>query len=439
MLARVAAGVDDGCTMMTSPSASLRSTLALFLCSSSLVTAYGAKSEAAPDHWVGTWATADVDRPNANGALGGADMTLRQIVHVSLGGALVRVELSNEFGTEPLTVGEAHIALAAAKGDIGLMSANALTFSGKASVVIPAGAVAVSDPAGLTLPALSDVAISLFLPAQKMSHLTVHGSAYQTNYMVPGNVVGAKSLPTDGMKTAASWFFLKAIDVQTAAANGAVVAFGDSITDGTASTPDTNGRWPDELARKLQGNKKTVGMGVLNLGIGGNRVLHDGTGPSALARFDTDVLGQSGVRYMIVLESINDIGHAADPVKPYDVVTAEDLIAGLTQLVERAHMHGIKVFGATLTPYLGAKYASPAGEEMRKAVNQFIRTGKVFDGVIDFEAATQDAASGAFRAAYDRGDHLHPNDAGLKAMGDAVDLKLFEPNKQEKYDITHQP
>ena len=407
------------------------------MCAGSAVT-YAAKPGPAPDHWVGTWATADVERPNSNGAFGGGDITLRQIVHVSLGGALVRVELSNQFGTEPLTVGAVHIALPGAKGDIALMSANALTFSGRSSVVIPPGAVAVSDPAGLALPALSDLAISIFLPAQKISHLTVHGSAYQTNYMAPGNVAGAKSLPPEGVKTAASWFFLKAVDVKTAAANGAVVAFGDSITDGTASTPDTNGRWPDVLARRLQGSKATAGLGVLNVGIGGNRVLHDGTGLNALARFDTDVLGQSGVRYLIVLESINDIGHAADPVKPYDVVSAEDLIAGLTQLVERAHAHGIKVFGGTLTPYVGAKYASPAGEEMRKEVNQWIRTGKAFDGVIDFEAATRDKSTGAFLAADDRGDHLHPNDAGLKAMGEAVDLKLFLPSAQEKYDITHQ-
>lgn len=421
-------------TMMTSSPARL--CLALTAC---FLTAHAAKPGPAPDHWVGTWATADTDRSNANGAFGGADMTLRQIVHVSLGGPLVRIELSNEFGTEPLTVGAAHIALAVeGKGDISLMSANAMTFSGKSSVVIPAGATVVSDPAALTLPPLSDLAISVFLPAQKMSHLTVHGSAYQTNYQVPGNVVGAKSLPADAVKTSGSWFFLKAVDVKTAASAGAVVAFGDSITDGTASTPNTNGRWPDVLARRLQGNKQTAGLGVLNLGIGGNRVLHDGAGPSALARFDTDVLGQSGVRYMIVLESINDIGHAADPAKPNDIVTADDLIAGLTQLAERAHMHGIKVFGATLTPYAGAGYMSPAGEEMRKAVNQFIRTGKVFDGVIDFEAATQDKATGAFLPAHDHGDHLHPNDAGLKAMGDAIDLKLFQLNKQEKYDITHQ-
>jgi len=260
----------------------------------------------------------------------------------------------------------------------------------------------------------------------------VHNSAYQTNYMVPGNVAGEKSLRVEGTKKFSNWFFLQAVDVKVPAADGAVVAFGDSITDGTASTPDTNQRWPDLLALRLAANKATAGLGVLNVGIGGNRVLHDGTGPSALARFDTDVLAQSGVKYVIVLESINDIGHAYDPKKPYDVVTADDLIAGLTQLAERAHMHGIKIFGATLTPYtggtpnVGTGYMSPAGEQVREAVNAFIRSGKIFDGVIDFEKAAADPANpNAWSATADHGDHLHPSDAGMKAMADSVNLKLF--------------
>jgi lysophospholipase L1-like esterase len=409
--------------------------------------AFAAKPAPPPDHWVGTWSTASVDRPAAQAApLLATDLTLRQTVHVSLGGPLVRLELSNEFGTEPLMVGEVHIALG--KGaDIDLMSANALTFSGRPTVTIPAGATVVSDPVALKLPALSDLVISIFLPAQTITHLTVHNSAYQTNYSAPGNVAGQRSLPEgDTTKKLASWFFLKAVDVMTPAETGAVVAFGDSITDGTASTPDTNQRWPDLLAKRLHDRKETAGLGVLNAGIGGNRVLHDGTGPSALARFDTDVLAQSGVRYLILLESINDIGHAFDPTKPYDVVTAGDLIAGLTQLAERAHMHGIKVFAATLTPYLaadkGAGYSSPQGEQERLAVNQFLRTSKVFDGVIDFEQATRDKSNTAsvfWNPAYDRGDHLHPSDAGMHAMADSIDLKLFEPTRQEKYDITHQP
>ena len=399
-----------------------------------------------PDHWVGTWSTSDVDRPVPAGApIVANDVTLRQTVHVSLGGSMVRIELSNEFGTEPLKIGEVHIALG--KGaDIELSTANALTFSGRPAVIIPPGAIVVSDPAALKLPALSDLVISMFLPGQSIKHVTVHNSAFQTNYSAPGNVAGEKSLPSgDTTRKVTNWFFLKAVDVRTPADTGTVVALGDSITDGTASTPDTNQRWPDLLARRLHEDKATAGLGVLNEGIGGNRVLHDGTGPSALARFDTDVLSQSGVKYLIILESINDIGHAYDPNKPYDVVTAEDLIAGLTQLAERAHMHGIKVFGATLTPYLaadkGAGYSSPQGEQVRQAVNKFIRTSQVFDGVIDFEQATRDKTNvtGIFwNPTYDRGDHLHPSDAGMHAMADSIDLKLFQPGK-EKYDITHQP
>jgi lysophospholipase L1-like esterase len=414
--------------------------LALSFCALSLLApAQPAAFAAEPDHWVGTWATADVERANTKGDFAATDMTYRQIVHVSLGGSMVRVEFSNRFGTDPLTIGAAHIALAAAKGDIELPSANALAFGGHPSVIIPPGAIVVSDPVALKLPALSDLAISIFLPAQKITHITQHGAAYQTNYMAPGNVVGEKSLPAassdatqPGTKTVANWFFLKSVEVKAPAASAAIVAFGDSITDGTASTPNTNQRWPDLLARRLQADRKTAGLGVLNLGIGGNRVLHDGTGPSALARFDPDVLDQAGVKYMIVLESINDIGHAYDLKKPYDMVSADDLIAGLTQLIERAHMHGIKVFGATLTPYfsatdpkLSASYSSAEGEAVRQAVNKWIRTGHAFDGVIDFEAATQDKATGSYIPADEHGDHLHPNDAGMKVMSDAIDLKLF--------------
>ncbi|HMF62897.1 MAG TPA: SGNH/GDSL hydrolase family protein, partial [Edaphobacter sp.] len=179
-------------------------------------------------------------------------------------------------------------------------------------------------------------------------------------------------------------------------------------------------------ARRLQANKKTAQLGVLNEGIGGNRVLHDNTGPNSLARFDRDVLAQTGVKYLIILEGINDIGHAQDPVKPYDVVTAEDLIVGLGQMAARAHAHGIKVYGATLTPYVGAKYSSPAGEKMRQAVNQWIRTSNQLDGFIDFDKAAQDPANPAvFSSTADSGDHLHPADAGYKAMGESIDLKLF--------------
>ena len=393
-----------------------------------LVLVFALKAGAAPpeqEHWVGTWATAPFAEGNKDG-IGASDITLRQIVHTSLGGSRVRIVLSNEFGTDPLTIGAAHVAISAApkSSEISLASANALTFSGKASVTIPPGAVAVSDPADLKLPALADLAVSIFLPAQPIRSLSQHSFAAQTNYMATGNVVSVKTL--DAPKTFASWYFLKGVDVLAAANDAAVVAFGDSITDGALSTYDTNARWPDVLARRLHADKKTESLAVLNEGIGGNRVLHDGTGPSALARFDRDVLAQAGVKYLIIMESINDIGGATNPKNPHDVVTAGDLIAGIQQMVERAHIHGIKVFGATLTPYVGAGYQSPAGEVMRTAVNDWIRSSQSLDGVIDFDMATRDQSNPSVFAKFaDSGDHLHPGDAGYKAMGEAIDLKLF--------------
>lgn len=418
-----------------------------------------------PDHWVGTWATAPfagnngrpaapaqlvpVTTPQATTAptqtapaasapapaprpsrppaivYGAADTTLREIVHVSLGGPQVRVIFTNEFGTEPLTIGAAHVAVSQGGSNINLVSAAGLTFGGRASVVIPPGALVVSDPAMLKLPAAADLAISFFIPTQTITHLSAHGSADQTSYAAPGNVVGAKSL--DSPTEISSWPFVKGVDVKVSADSAAVVALGDSITDGAFATNNANARWPDELARRLLADKKTANLSVLNLGIGGNRVLNDVTGPSALARFDRDVLAQSGVKYLIILESINDIGHATDPVRPNGIVTADDLIVGLTQLAERAHTHGIKVYAATLTPDGKSKYDTPGEEPMRQAVNQWIRTTNQVDGFIDFDKATQDpAAPSQFLPAYDHGDHLHPNDVGYKAMGDAIDLKLFE-------------
>jgi lysophospholipase L1-like esterase len=379
---------------------------------------------APPDHWVGTWATSPVALPNPDAKFGAADTTYREIVHVSLGGSRIRIILSNEFGLDPLTIGSANVALRTTGSEIDLPSASALTFSGRPSITIPPGALAISDPVNLKLPAFADLAVSLFVPSQAMHQVTHHSFADQTGYTALGDVVSAKSL--DAPAEITSWPFLKGIDVTADDKSAAIVTFGDSITDGAHSTRDANSRWPDLLARRLQANKKTANLGVLNEGIGGNRILHDVTGPSALARFDRDVLAQSGVKYLIILESINDIGHAQDPVKPYDVVTADDLIAGLSQLATRAHTHGIKVYGATLTPYIGAKYASPAGEAMRQAVNKWIRTTNQLDGFIDFDKATQDPANPAvFSATADSGDHLHPGDAGYKSMADFIDLNLF--------------
>ena len=383
-----------------------------------------AASAASPDHWVGSWAAAPVAMPNPEAKFGSADTTYREIVHVSIGGPAVRVILTNEFGLESLTIGAANISLSAGGSEINSAASAPLTFNGRPSITIPAGALAVSDPVSLKLPPSSDVAVSLFVPAQAISQVTHHGFADQTSYSAAGNVTGAKAL--DAPTNIYSWPFLKGVDVSADDKAAAIVTFGDSITDGAHSTRDANARWPDVLARRLQADKKTAKLGVLNEGIGGNRILHDNTGPSALARFDRDVLAQAGVKYLVIMESINDIGHAKDPNRPYDVVSAEDLIAGLSQLATRAHTHGIKVIGATLTPYVGAKYSSPAGESMREAVNQWIRTTNQLDGVIDFDKVTRDPAKpNVFLPADDSGDNLHPSDAGYKAMADSIDLKLF--------------
>ncbi|WP_213804039.1 SGNH/GDSL hydrolase family protein [Granulicella sp. dw_53] len=378
-----------------------------------------------PDHWVGTWAASPIAVTNPEGQIIAPDTTLREIVRVSLGGPLVRVIFSNEFGLDPLTIGAARIALSASQSEVSLPSTNILTFGGHPTVTIPPGALILSDPVALKLPAFADVAVSLYLPEQPMRQVTVHSSALQTSYAAPGNVVGAKQL--DAPKEIFNWPILKGIDVKLDGDSAAIVTLGDSITDGAQSTRNTNARWPNVLAARLQANKKTAKLAVLNEGIGGNRLLHDVAGPSALARFDRDVLAQAGVKYLIFLEGINDIGHATNPVNPDNPVTADELIAALGQIAERAHTHGIKVIGATLTPYIGAKYASPEGEAMRQAINKWIRTTNQIDGVIDFEKATQDPANPAvYSSAADSGDHLHPANAGYKLMGDSIDLKLFE-------------
>src|SRR5579875_2523593 len=371
-------------------------------------------------HWVGTWSTAPVSTSNSNFS---EDTTLREIVHVSIGGSSVRIVLSNAFGTDTLKIGGANVALVAEGSNIKGSAVPAL-FSGQPAVDIPAGAEVVSDPIALPLPALSDLAVTVFLPGQTVSTVTQHGFADQTNYELAGNQLTSGDFA--GATTLRSWPFLKAVEVSASADAGAIVCFGDSITDGALSTLDKNARWPDVLARRLQVDKKTAQLGVLNEGIGGNRLLHDVTGPNALERFDRDVLDQSGVKYLIILEGINDIGHAYDPQKPYDVITAEQLEMALTQLIERAHAHGIKVFGATLTPYVGAKYQSPQGEKVREAENDFILHSGKFDGVIDFAKATADPTDPTrFAPAANSPDNLHPRDAGYLIMGNSIDLSLF--------------
>ena len=351
------------------------------------------------------------------------NQTIRQIVRTSIGGTRVRVVLSNAFGTAPLEIGAGHLALRDKDTAIVASSAKPLTVSGASKFSVLAGATVVSDPVDLTVAPVSDLVIDLYVPGDlgiSPSPVTTHNGASQTNFVSEtGNHSGAAALPVSGRSGA--WFMIARVEVMAPAGTGAVVTFGDSITDGARSTADTNNRWPDQLARRLAG-RKSPGVAVLNAGISGNRVLGDGAGVSALARFDRDVLMQTGVTHVVVMEGINDIGIARNNPSP----TAEDLIAGHKQLIDRAHARGLKIYGATLTPYEGAAYYTPEGEAKRQALNNWIRTSKAYDGVIDFDMITRDpAAPTKFLPAYDSGDHLHPGDAGYKAMDDAVDLALF--------------
>ncbi len=373
-------------------------------------------------HWVGTWATAPMIPMNDSGLLPFSNATLREIVHTSISGNRVRVRFTNRYGILPLQISSAHIALSAGNGDTQQGSDRLLMFNGQITVKIPAGAEMYSDPVDINLPAFSDVTVSFYLPSQDLPNYTYHSDARQTNYMVEGNETTAATLHDARKQT--SWYFLDGIDVLAGNDDaGAVVAFGDSITDGAYSTVDANHRWPDYLAVKLSKNRSSAQLSVLDEGIDGNRILNDGWAQNALARFDRDVLAQSGVKYLIVLEGINDIGRLSHPRAPADDVSVIDLETGMKQLVDRAHTFHIKVIGATLTPYKGAGYYSEKGEAVRSALNQWIRTSGTFDGVADFDQVTRDPENPQqYLPKYDHGDHLHPSDAGYEAMGNALDL-----------------
>jgi lysophospholipase L1-like esterase len=374
--------------------------------------------------WLGTWAASPEGQASVKAVSTGT--TYREIVHTSTGGAGVRVVVTNEFGHEPLTIGAARIASSRGGATIETSTSKVLRFGGQDSVTLPAGTMAGSDAVAMELPALTDVAVSLFVPAQRISQFTVHSYALQTNYVSAGNVIDAST--QTAAKEVSSWYFLKAIEVEEEdVARGAIVALGDSITDGAASAPNANGRWPNVLAARIQADKTLSGLSVLNAGINGNRLLHNGYGESALMRLDRDVLTQAGVKYLIVLEGINDIGHIVTPTSSDPAETAPSIIRALQQIAVRAHTHGIKVIGATITPYESCKYSSPEGEKMRQAVNDWIRTTKDLDSFADFEKIVRDPAHPTrFLPAYDSGDHLHPNAAGLRAMGSGIDLSLFK-------------
>lgn len=379
------------------------------------------------EHWTGTWGTAPAGPPPEASLQTFTDQTLRLIVHTSTGGNRVRIRLSNELGSTPLTVGAARIGLRAGGSDVAAGTDRPLSFGGRAFVTIPPGAPVLSDPVELNVPPLSSLAVSLYLPGTVQA-TTVHQLALQTNYVsLPGNFTAAPTLPVQ--RTIQVWPFLTEVDVDTA--GPAIVTLGDSITDGTRSTPDTNNRWPDWLARRLQTERDPIlginaRFGVVNRGISGNRLLSNSpntlAGRSAQERFDRDVLASAGVRYLVVLIGINDIGNSS----PANPVTADDLIAGYRQLIHRAHAKGISVIGATLTPFEGAGYYSPEKEVVRQAVNNWIRNNDEFDAVIDFDRVTRDPAHPTrLLPAFDSGDHLHPNDLGYQAMGNAVPLSLF--------------
>ena len=392
----------------------------LLLTGSAAANAQAAKSP----QWVGTWATSPMAATGGFSVHPFASTTLREIVHVSNGGQQVRIRFTNEFGLDPLTIADVHVAASAGAGAVAAGTDHAVTFGGAATGRIPAGAVLYSDPVAIPVQPLSDLAISFFIPSQVMRAETYHAYAAQDNYLVNGDVAGAASLAQ--APTINSWEFLDGVDVDAANGARAIVTLGDSITDGAHSTANTNRRWPDVLAARLKQEHGLEQVSVLNEGIGGNRVLNDVAGPNALARFDRDVLAQDGARYVIVLDSINDIGRFGTPAAPEDHVTAEQLEQGLKQIADEAHEHGMKAYGATLTPYGGANYSSAAGETAREAINDWIRTSGVFDGAIDFDQITRDPANPTrFNPQYDSGDHLHPSDAGYKAMGDGIDLKLF--------------
>ncbi|MFJ6939092.1 GDSL-type esterase/lipase family protein [Streptomyces sp. NPDC101132] len=409
-------------------------------------------------HWVGTWSAAPVGPEPDTYLRGHSGRTFRNVVRAGIGGDQVRITLSNLYGEQPLRIASATVALAAGAttpaAERGSLAP--LTFGGAATVTVPPGDEVTSDAVGLRVPADTDLLVSTYAPesAEPGGPVTYHPGSRQTSYAADGDRTHDESGdPYDARTTA--WRHLVAVDVRTDRTAGAIVAFGDSITDGAMSSVDENRRWTDVLADRLRkggadeqstadtGTDITTGTGpgtgggtgggagkggtatprlsVLNAGISGNRLLREGVGPSGLDRFDRDVLSRAGVRVVVIELGINDIGRTARPAEP------EKIVAGLRELTERARARGLLVVGATLTPYGGHKSYSAEGESVRRAVNARIRAGEVFDAVVDFDRILRDPeAPDRLRAEYDSGDHLHPGDAGYRAMGRGFDLKLLK-------------
>ncbi len=384
-----------------------------------------------PTAWIGSWGSAQmvVDGENALPAAQARAVTLRQVVRLSAGGDRVRVRLSNVFGTRPLAIGAAHLARSLAPGTVRTDAGMALRFAGRRDAVIAAGAEIYSDPVALRLPPGADVAISLYLPDAPTPQ-TGHPGARATSFVIPGEHV-ADMAPVAATPTT-HWYALADIEVAgDGAGNGTIVVIGDSITDGYGVAPETNRRWPDILAERLRARAATRGIGVVNAGIGGNRMLRDGLGPNVLARFDRDVIARSGVRWAVVLAGVNDLGVLTReaPAAPadHDAIVAQ-VTAGYVQIAARAHAHGIRVIGGTVMPFAGNGYyhPGPATEADRQAINRFIRTSGTFDAVVDFDRIMRDPAHpDRLAPAYDSGDHLHPSPEGYRVMGEAVPLTLF--------------
>ena len=410
---------------------------------------------AAQNHWIGTWAAAPQAAPKGP-VQTFRNQTVRLIVHTSVGGKKVRIKISNTFGDQPLLIGAAHIARRASGADIDPASDRALKFNGRATMTIPPRSMVVSDPADLAVPALSDLAISLFFP-ETAALTTSHILAKQTNYVSAetGDATAQGKFPV--AQTITSWPFLTGVDIEASPNGASIVALGSSLTDGDGSTKDTNRRWPDVLAERLQkaGSEESE-LGVLNEGIIGNRLLSDTQSPrqaggppplgpvfaelgpalgqSGVARFDRDVFAQAGVKYVILALGVNDMLFPAAFIPPAETVTAQDLIQGNRQLIARAHKKGIRVIGTTIPPFEHAlfrnpfydRFYTPENEKIRQDVNAWIRTGGEFDGVIDFDEAVRDPNHPTqILPAYDSGDHLHVNNAGNVAQGNIISLGLF--------------
>jgi lysophospholipase L1-like esterase len=403
-------------------------------CAGLLISLIGrADGQSLKSHWVGSWASSQ-QIPETGNLLDPElmrDATLRQIVHLSVAGSLLRVRVSNAFGTQPLHLTAVHLArpVSPAGAAIDVASDTAVMFNGAPDVTIPAGAEYVSDPVTFSAAALSSVAISIHYDQPPVGE-TGHPGSRATSYIAHGDLVSAADLPD--AKKVDHWYQVSGVDVVAPAKAGAVVTLGDSITDGHGATTNGNDRWPDVLAARMQANKATRSVGLLNHGIGGNRLLHDGLGPNALARFDRDVIAQTAVKAVLVFEGVNDLGtltrdHEASAAEHKALVT--QIEGAYAQMILRAHAHGIRVIGATITPYGGSGYyhPGPENEADRQAVNAWVRDPAHFDAVVDFDQVTRDPQHpDRLLPAYDSGDHLHPGPAGYKAMGEAVPLKLLE-------------